>query len=80
MRQSHDAYISRLITDSEDRTSSINPKRFWSFITKLRKYNNRIQPLKVDGNVITGSKEKVSIFNSHFKSVFMNEPDEVLHT
>jgi len=28
MRQSHDAYISRLITDSEDGTSSINPKRF----------------------------------------------------
>ena len=78
MRQSHDAYISRLITDSEDGTSSINPKRFWSYIKKLRKDSNGIQPLKVDGNVITDSKEKASIFNSHFKSVFTNEPDEVL--
>ena len=73
MRQSHDAYISTLITDSEDETSSINPKRFWSFIKKLRKDSNGIQPLQVDGNVITDSKEKASIFNSHFESV-----DEVL--
>ena len=78
MRQSHDAYISRLITDSEDRTSSINPKRFWSFIKKLRKDSNGIQPLKVDGNIITDSKEKANIFNSHFRSVFTNELDENL--
>ena len=78
MRQSHDAYISRFITDSEDGTSSINPKRFWSFIKKLRKDSNGTQPLKVDGNVITDSKEKANIFNSHFESVFTNEPDKVL--
>ena len=78
MRQSHDVYISRLITDSEDRTSSINPKRFWNFIKKLRKDSNGIQSLKVDGNIITDSKEKANIFNSHFRSVFTNEPDEVL--
>ena len=60
MRQSHDAYISRLITDPEDGTSSINPKRFWSFIKKLREDSNGIQPLKVDGNIITNSKEKAN--------------------
>jgi len=76
MRQSHDAYISRLITDSEDGTSSIIPKRFWSFIKELRKDSNRMQPLKVDGNVTT-DKEKASVFNSHFRSVFTYEPDEV---
>ena len=59
MRQSHDAYISRLITDSEDGTSSINPKRFWSYIKKLRKDSNGIQPLKVDGNVITDVKKRL---------------------
>jgi len=37
-----------------------------------------MQPLKVDGNVITDSKEKASVFNSHFRSVFTYEPDEVL--
>ena len=78
MRQSHNAYISRLITDPEDGTSFINPKRFWSFIKKLRKDSNGIQPLKVDGNIITDSKEKANVFNSHFRSVFTNEPDKVL--
>ena len=77
MGQSHNAYISRLITYSEDGTSSINLKRFWSFIKKLRKDNNGIQPLK-DGNIITDSKEKANVFNSHFRSVFTNEPDEIL--
>ena len=78
MRQLHYAYISRLITYSEDGTSSINPKRFWSFIKKLRKDSNGTQPFKVDGDVLTDSKEKARIFTSHFKSVFTNEPDEVL--
>ena len=53
----------------------LNP---WSFIKKLRKDSNGTQSLKVDGNLITDSKEKASIFNSHFESVFTNEPDEVL--
>ena len=78
MKQSHDAYISRLITDPEDGTSSINPKSLWSFIKKLRKGSNGIQPLKADGNIITDSKEKANVFNSHFRSIFTNEPDEVL--
>ena len=77
MRQSHDVYISRLITDSEDETS-INPKRFWSLIKKLRKDNKETQTLKVDSNVINDSKEKAGIFIFHFESVFTNEPDEVL--
>ena len=69
MRQSNDAYISRLITDSEGETSSINPKRFWSFIKKLRKDSNGTQSLKVDSNVITDSKEKASILRiSQMKS------------
>ena len=37
MRQSHNAHISKLITNSEDGTSSINSKKFWSFIKKLKK-------------------------------------------
>jgi len=78
MRQSDDTYISRLINDSEDRTSSINLKRLWSFLKKLRKDSNGTQSLNVDDNVINDSKEKSSIFNSHFESVFTNELDEVL--
>ena len=68
-------YIDSLLIQKMD---SINPKRFWSFIKKLRKDSNGIQALKIDGNVITDSKEKASIFNFHFESVFTNEPDEVL--
>ena len=72
-------FLDSLATDSEDGTSSINPKKFWSFIKKLRKDTNGTQPLKVDDNLITNSKEKAaSIFNSHIESVFTNEPDEVL--
>ena len=37
MRQSHDAHISKLIINSEDGTSSINSKKFWSLIKKLKK-------------------------------------------
>ena len=44
----------------------------------MRKDSSGIQPLTVDGNTITDSKEKASIFNSHFRSVFINGPDEVL--
>ena len=78
MRQSQYPYISRLITDPEDGTSFTNPKRFWGFIKKLKKDSNGIQPLKIDGNIIADSKEKANVFNSHFRSVFTNEPDEVL--
>ena len=71
-------YLDSLLIQKMD---SINPKRFLSFI---KKDSNGIQPLKIDGNVITDrkvitdSKENASIFNFHFESVFTNEPDEVL--
>ena len=77
MRQSHDAHISKLITNSEDGTSSINSKKFWSFIKKLKKDNNGVQALKANNKVITNSKEKANVFNSHFKSVFTDEPDYI---
>jgi len=37
-----------------------------------------MQPLKVDGNVIADNKEKASVFNPHFRSVFTDEvlPDK----
>ena len=77
MRQSHNAQISKLITNSEDGTSSINSKKFWSFIKKLKKDNNGVQALKANNKVITNSKEKANVFNPHFKSVFTNEPDYI---
>ena len=67
MRQSHDAYISRSITDSEDGTPSINSK---SFIKKLRKNSNGTQ---FNGNIITDCKEKANAFNSHFRSVLISQ-------
>ena len=79
MRQSHDTHISKLITtNSEDGTSSLNSKKFWGFIKKMKKNSNGVQALKVNGEVITDSKEKANVFNSHFKSVFTNEPADNL--
>jgi len=78
LRQSHDAHISKLITtNSEDGSQSINTKKFWSFIKKLKKDSNGVQALKVDGEVILNSKEKANAFNSYFKSVFSNEPEKI---
>jgi len=52
MRPSHDAYLSKLITDSEETTSFINSKKFWSFVKKL---SNGKHLLKVDSKVIIDS-------------------------
>ena len=53
-------------------------KEILEFIKELKKDNNRVQALKANNKVIiTNSKEKANVFNSHFKSVFTNEPDYI---
>ena len=44
----------------------------------MKKDNNRVQALKVNGKVNTDSKQKANVFNYHFKSIFTNEPADNL--
>ena len=67
-------FLNSLQIQKMEPQSSINPKKFWSFIKKLKKDNNGVQALKANNKVITNSKGKANVFNSHFKSVFTNEP------
>lgn len=78
IRQSYWTYVSDLITpNQDDRNSSTNHKKFWTFIKSLRKNNCDIQALKVNDEIITNGKGKAEALNCHFKSVFTNEPNEL---
>ena len=50
-----------------------NPKRFWSYVKRLKQENPGIADFEVDGKVISDSSLKSEILNSQFSSVFTEE-------
>ena len=56
------AHLSEAIKD--------NPKRFWSYVKRLKQENSGIADFEVDGKVISDSGLKSEILNSQFSSVF----------
>ena len=68
------AHIESIITpmeNEEDQYSGM--KRFWSFIKHRKKDHEGVAPLKHEGQTHTGHKEKASILNQQFESVFIRE-------
>ena len=57
-----------------------NPKQFWRWINSVKGYRNPIPPLHDSGNTITEDREKASLFNHYFCSVFTKENTTNLHT
>ena len=47
-----------------------NNKPFWKYIKSKRKDNIGIAPIKKDGRLFHGAKEKAELLNQQFKSVF----------
>ena len=50
-----------------------NPKRFWSYVKRLKQENSGITDFEVDGKVISDSGLKSEILNSQFSSVFTEQ-------
>ena len=78
MRKAYWSYINNIISLPPDNSIVHNQKKFWSFIKSLKKDSTGIQVLEVDGNQLTTSADKAEALNSHFKSVFTNEPSTSL--
>ena len=54
--------------------SKSNPKQFWRFVNEKLKVNSGISPLdREDGTKATEDKDKASILNKYFASVFTKE-------
>ncbi|XP_068758077.1 uncharacterized protein [Montipora capricornis] len=51
----------------------VNPKRFWSYVKRLKQENPGIADFEVDGKVISDGLLKSEILNSQFSSVFTEE-------
>ena len=51
----------------------VNPKRFWSYVKRLKQENPGIADFEVDGKVISDGGLKSEILNSQFSSVFTKE-------
>ena len=77
LRQSYWKYIEDLVTPNEDGSSLNSMKQFWSYIKSKKTDYNSITSLKQEGKLITNSKQKASVFNQKFQSVF-SEPSTVL--
>ena len=50
-----------------------NPKKFWTFIKKIRQEEVGIPDLKVNNKIVSDSKQKAEAFNQQFASVFRAE-------
>ena len=48
-------------------------KRFWSFISNTRKDSTGISPLKENGKLFSGAKDKADILGRQYESVYTNE-------
>ena len=78
-RHAYNTYIEKLILDlpTNDSDQSFNnqskPKKLFSFIKPLRTDNSGVAPLKKEGQLVADTKQKASILNEQFKSVFTTE-------
>ena len=52
-------------------------KKFWSYIKSKKTDYNSITSLKQEGKLITDTKQKASVLNQQFPSVF-SEPSTVI--
>ena len=65
--QSYWAYTERLIEEDENTSTK---KKFWSYVKAKRTETSGVAPLKVDGKLVTGAKERAEVLNQQFQSAF----------
>ena len=70
-------YIEGIITpETDDRAGNGNCiKRFWTYIKHERSDNNTIPPLKSEGILHPGSKDKANILNNQFQKAFSTKSE-----
>ena len=60
-------------------SSRTNPKKFWNYINKFCRNENKMDHLIIDKDnkeyIVTSDKEKCSLFVNYFSSVFIKEPE-----
>ncbi|XP_072046463.1 uncharacterized protein [Amphiura filiformis] len=66
MKKSHEKYVGRILDNSLKET----PKKFWSYISSLKKDTNGIPTLKTDNGPAIDSKMKANGLNEQYQSVF----------
>ena len=69
LKSARDEYIKDHVSEA----IKDNPKRFWSYVKRLKQDNPGIADFEVDGKVISNSSLKSEILNSQFSSVFTEE-------
>ena len=67
IRKNYENYIEDLIDPS---LVDKGIPRNWSMVKRIKKDSSGVGPLKVDGKLISDSKEKANVLNDQFKSVF----------
>ena len=60
-------------------SSRTNPKKFWNYVNKFCRNENKMDHLIIDKDnkeyIVTSDKEKCSLFVNYFSSVFIKEPE-----
>jgi hypothetical protein len=69
LRRNYWAYTERLFSDTDEERLGSN-KRFWTYIKTQCTEAASVSPLKVDGKLVTGAKERAEALNSQFQSAF----------
>ena len=72
-RKAYWNYIDNLIEVGNDDGKTPKQKRFWSFIRNTRKDNTGISPLKENGRLFSGAKDKADILGQQYESVYTHE-------
>ena len=69
MKKLHDEYIGSIL----DNSLKERPKKFWSYISSMKKEANGIPTLKTDKGPAINSKMKAEALNAQYQSVFTKE-------
>ncbi len=62
-------YVNRLLDPSQDKGS----KGVWTYLKAKRRSSAGVAPLKTDGKLVTDAKDKATVLNQQFSSVFTRE-------
>ena len=68
-QSAHEWYCTRIL----DTTFSVQQRQFWKYIKAMKEDISSIPSLKVDGWTVISAKEKASVLNDQFQSVFTVE-------
>ena len=70
IRQAYWTYVDNMFSDGNGEDLPVLGKRFWSFIKHSHTDKRGIPSLKCGNSVLTDSKDKAELLNSHFKSIY----------